>query len=83
MLSDRERRLLSALERRLTDEDPTLVRKFHDNGAAHPMRWNWLLETALGLLVLLAALALLFGSSSALLLSVCAAWVVALIRYRL
>jgi Flp pilus assembly protein TadB len=62
MLSDRERQLLTDIEQQLRIEDPSLAHKFE--GAASPVRAGHqrLIATALGVLALLAAFALLFGS---------------------
>ena len=62
MLSDRERQLLTDIEQQLRIEDPSLAYKFE--GAARPARAGHqrLIATALGVLALLAACAVLFGS---------------------
>ena len=62
MLSDRERQLLTDIEQQLRIEDPSLAYKFE--GAARPARAGHqrLIATALGVLALLAAFAVLFGS---------------------
>jgi hypothetical protein len=62
MLSDRERQLLTDIEQQLRIEDPSLADKFE--GGARPARAGHqrLVATAVGVLALLAAFALLFGS---------------------
>jgi Protein of unknown function (DUF3040) len=62
MLSDRERQLLTDIEQQLRIEDPSLADKFE--GASRQARAGHqrLIATALGVLVLLAAFAILFGS---------------------
>jgi Flp pilus assembly protein TadB len=62
MLSDRERQSLTDIEQQLRIEDPSLAYKFE--GAARPARAGHqrLIATVLGVLALLAAFAVLFGS---------------------
>jgi hypothetical protein len=62
MLSDRERQLLTDIEQQLGIEDPSLAYRFE--GAAIPARTGHqrLIATALGVLALLAAFAILFRS---------------------
>jgi Flp pilus assembly protein TadB len=62
MWSDRERQLMTDIEQQLRIEDPSLADKFE--GAARQARAGHqrLIATALGVLVLLAAFAILFGS---------------------
>jgi hypothetical protein len=81
MLNDRDRNLLNDLERQLHQEDAAWIRQFKDSKAPRQARHDLQLATAMGLLVLLAALCLLgipvgaviFGS---------AVMVLAYIRYR-
>ena len=61
MLNDRDRNLLSDLERQLEQEDPAWMRQFRDPKAPRQARHDLELATAMGLLVLLAALCLLLG----------------------
>jgi Flp pilus assembly protein TadB len=58
MLSDRERQLLTDIEQQLQIEDPSLAHNARPARAGHQR----LIATALGVLALLAALAVLFGS---------------------
>ena len=62
MLSDRERQLLTDIEQQLRIEDPSLAYKFE--GVTRPARAGHqrLIATALGVLALLVAFAILFGS---------------------
>jgi Protein of unknown function (DUF3040) len=77
MLNDRDRDLLKDLERQLEQEDSTWVRQFTDfKPPSRPRRKL----TAIGLLVLLAALCLLLGASAAAVIFGSAAIVVAHIR---
>jgi hypothetical protein len=61
MLNDRDRHLLNDLERQLQQEDPAWMRQFKDPEAPRQARNDLQLATAMGLLVLLAALCLLLG----------------------
>ena len=61
MLNDRDRHLLNDLERQLEQEDPAWMRQFRDPKAPCQARHDLQLATAMGLLVLLAALCLLLG----------------------
>jgi len=61
MLNDRDRHLLNDLERQLQQEDPAWMRQFKDPEAPRQARHDLQLATAMGLLVLLAALCLLLG----------------------
>lgn len=65
MLSDRERHLLTDMERQLQTDDPSLVRMFAGAAGRPRARRARLLELAMGVLILLAAFALLFGSAGA------------------
>jgi Flp pilus assembly protein TadB len=81
MLSDRERQLLTDIEQQLQIEDPSLAHKFE--GAARPVRAGHqrLIATALGVLALLAAFALLFGSPGMAVAFALIAGTIALLRY--
>ena len=77
MLNDRDRDLLKDLERQLEQEDSAWVRQFTD--FKPPSRARCKL-TAIGLLVLLAALCLLLGAAATAVIFGSAAIVVAHIR---
>lgn len=62
MLSDRERQLLTDIEQQLRTEDPSLAYKFEGAARPAPAGHQRLIATALGVLALLAACAVLFGS---------------------
>jgi len=62
-LNDGDRHLLKDLERQLEQEDPTWVRQFNDLKPPSRARRNLLPETAIGLLVLFAALYLFQGAT--------------------
>jgi Flp pilus assembly protein TadB len=81
MLSDRERQLLTDMEQHLRIEDPSLAHKFE--GAARPARsgHHRLFATALGVLALLAAFAVLFGSPGMAVAFALIAGTIALLRY--
>ena len=86
MLNDRERQLLNDLERHLEHEDPSWVHKFTDtpSDTTPPSRTrrHLVLETAIGLLTLLAAFSVLFNFSWAIPVFASAIAVLAYIRYR-
>ena len=63
MLNDRDRNLLNDLERQLQQEDAAWMRQFKDLKAPRQARHVLQLATAIGLLVLLAALCLLLGTA--------------------
>jgi Protein of unknown function (DUF3040) len=77
MLNDRDCDLLKDLERQLEQEDSTWVRQFTDFKSPSRARCKL---TAIGLLVLLAALCLLLGASATAVIFGSAAIVVAHIR---
>jgi hypothetical protein len=63
MLSDRDRQVLTELERALCQEDLQLVSRFAP--VPRPSRWrryDWLFSTVLGSATLLSSLAVLFGA---------------------
>ena len=82
-LSDRDRQLLNDLERRLQLEGPAWVRQFTatDRGSRRRARWNLVLETSIGVLIVLAAFSILLDIPAGLLLFAAAAGVLAHIRY--
>ena len=86
MLNDRERQLLNDLERHLEHEDPSWVSKFSDttSDTTSPPRTrrHLVLETAIGLLTLLAALSVFFNFPWGTLVFASAVAVLAYIRYR-
>jgi hypothetical protein len=82
MLNDRDRHLLNDLERQLQQEDPTWMRQFKDPKAPRQARYDLQLATAMGLLVLLAALCLLLGIPVGAVIFGSAVIVLAYIRYR-
>jgi hypothetical protein len=77
-LNDRDRHLLNDLERQLKQEDPAWIRQFNDPKAPRHLR----LATAMGLLMLLAALCLLLGIPVGAVIFGCAVIVLAYMRYR-
>jgi hypothetical protein len=62
MLSDRERETLADIERALAVEDPRLVRRFATAKSAPVTRGDRALAWAVGLCLLLSALAFLVGA---------------------
>ena len=82
MLNDRDRSLLNDLERQLQQEDPAWTRQFNDPKTPRQARHDLQLATAIGLLVLLAALCLLLGIPVGAVIFGSAAIVLAYIRYR-
>jgi hypothetical protein len=82
MLHEDERRLLNDLAQQLRSEDPSWARQFDDPPPlpAPPNR-DLLLETAAGILALLAAFAVLLGSSAAAVALLAIAGVLAYFRY--
>jgi 4-hydroxybenzoate polyprenyltransferase len=81
MLNDRDRNLLNDLERQL-QEDAAWIRQFKDPKAPRQARRDLQLATAMGLLVLLAALCLLLGIPVGAVIFGSAVIVLAYIRYR-
>lgn len=81
-LNDRDRRLLNGLELQLEHDDPAWVRQFADATPTRRTRRNLLRQTAIGVLLLLAACGLLLGIPGVVACASAAA-VLALIRYRL
>ena len=81
MLNDRDRHLLKDIERQLEREDPAWVRQFNAFTSPRRTRRNLLFETAIGMLVLLAALCLVSGATAAVVPFVCAAIGVAYVRF--
>jgi len=82
MLNDRDRHLLNDLERQLQQEDPDWMRQFKDPIGPRQARDDLRLATAMGLLVLLAALCLLLGIPVGAVIFGSAVIVLAYIRYR-
>jgi hypothetical protein len=82
MLNDRDRHLLNDLERQLEQEDPAWMRQFRDPKAPRRARHDLQLATAIGLLMLLAALCLLLGIPVGAVIFGSAVIVLAYIRYR-
>jgi hypothetical protein len=81
MLNDRDRHLLKDLERQLEHEDPAWVCQFKDPKPPRRTPRDLLPETAIGLLVLLAALGLLLDIPVAAVIFGSAAIVLAYVRY--
>jgi hypothetical protein len=82
MLNDRDRHLLTDLERQLEHEDPAWVRQFKDPKAPRRTHHDLLSVTAVGLLLLLTALGLLLDIPVAAVIFGSAALVIARKRYR-
>jgi hypothetical protein len=81
-LNDRDRNLLNDLERQLHQEDAAWIRQFKDPKAPRQARYDLQLATAMGLLVLLAALCLLLGIPVGAVIFGSTVIVLAYIRYR-
>lgn len=81
MLNDRDRHLLNDLERQLQHEDPAWMRQFNYPKPPRRTRHYLRLGTAMGLLVLLAALCLLLGIPVGAVIFGSAVVVLAYIRY--
>jgi hypothetical protein len=81
-LNDRDRHLLNDLERQLQQEDPAWMRQFKDPKAPRQAPRYLRLATAMGLLMLLAALCLLLGIPVGAVIFGSAVIVLAYIRYR-
>jgi hypothetical protein len=81
-LNDHDRHLLNDLEHQLEQEDPAWVRQFKDPKPARRTHRDLFSVTAVGLLVLLAALGLLLEIPVAAVIFGSAAIVVARISYR-
>jgi hypothetical protein len=82
MLNDRDRSLLNDLERQLQQEDPAWMRQFNDPKAPRQARHDLRLATAMGLLVVLAAICLLLGIPVGAVIFGSAVIVLAYLRYR-
>jgi 4-hydroxybenzoate polyprenyltransferase len=82
MLNDRDRHLLNELERQLQQEDPDWMRQFKDPRPPRQTRHDLGLGTAMGLLVVLAALCLLLDIPAGAVIFGSAVIVLAYIRYR-
>jgi hypothetical protein len=82
MLNDRDRHLLNDLERQLQQEDAAWMRQFKHPKAPRQEPRDLRLATAMGLLVLLAALCLLLGIPVGAVIFGSAVIVLAYVRYR-
>jgi DUF3040 family protein len=82
MLNDRDRHLLNDLQQQLEHEDPEWVRQFKDPKPPRRARRDLLLETSIGLTLLLAAFGLLLSIPGVVVVCGCAAVVLARIGYR-
>jgi hypothetical protein len=82
MLNDRDRHLLNDLEHQLQQEDPAWVRQFKDPKPPRQARGDLRLATAMGLIVLLAALCLLLDIPVGAVIFGSAAIVLTYVRFR-
>jgi len=83
MLNDRDRNLLDDLERQLRQDDPAWMRRFEDPKAPRQAPRHLRLATAMGLLMLLAALCLLLDIPVGAVIFGSAVIVLAYVGYRL
>lgn len=81
-LNDRDRSRLNDLQHQLEQDDPTWVRQFTNHEPPDQTRGRLLLDTALGVSVLGAAVGLLLTIPAVVVICVCAAIVLGTIRFQ-